>query len=135
METQNQLNQQIQASFKKATSQRKKLETNSIRFTIAGIILGALATFVAGVPSLIGQPVVANDWRITCSVAALLTLAVTIVTGVQNQVAKPETLTKASECVGRLRALLIEITLPDCDYDQIRKQYQGVLVDFAELDI
>jgi hypothetical protein len=134
METQKQLDQQIQTSFQKATTQRKRLETHSSRYTITGIILSALATFVAGVPSLLGQTLI-GDWRLTCSVAALITLAATIVTSVQNQVAKPDILTKASECVGRLRALLIELQSPDVDYVQVRRQYQAVLVDFAELEI
>jgi hypothetical protein len=134
MEAQIDLDQEIQASFQKATLQRKKAEIQASRYTISGIVLSALATFVAGVPSLMGQPVIA-DWRVTCSVAALLTLAATIVSSVHNQVAKSDTLTKTSECVGRLRALIIDLQLPDCDYDQVRKQYQGVLVDFAELEI
>jgi len=135
MEIQVQLEQQIQASFQKVTAQRKKLETNSSRFTITGIILSALATFVAGVPSLIGQPVIASSWRITCMAAALITLAATIVTSVQNQVAKPDMLTEASECVGRLRALLIELQSQDVDYAQVRKQYQSVLIDFAGMEL
>ena len=135
METQNQLDQQIQTSFQKATAQRKKLETNTTRYTLTGIILSALATFVAGVPSLIGEPVLTDSWRVTCTVAAIITLAATIITSVQTQVAKPEILTKASECVGRLRALLLELQTQDVDYDQVRKQYQSVLVDFAELEL
>ena len=134
METQNQLDQQIQASFQKATTQRKKLETKTSRFTITGIVLSALATFVAGVPSIFGQTVI-GDWRLTCTVAALITLAATIVSSVQNQVAKPDILTKASECVGRLRALLLELQSSDVDYVQVRKQYQSILVDFAEMEL
>lgn len=122
------------SSFQKAATQRKKLEKNSSRFIITGIILSALATFAAGFPSLLGQPII-GDWRLTCTVAALITLAATIVTSVQNQVAKPDILTNASECVGRLRALLIELQSPDVDLDQVRKQYQAVLVEFAKLDI
>ena len=129
-----QLEQQIQASFQKANSQRKKLETKASRYIVAGIILSALATFVAGVPSLLGEPII-GEWRLTCMIAALITLVTTIVTSVQNQVAKPEILAKASECVGRLRALLIEMQAPDIDYDQVRKQYQAVLVDFSEVEL
>lgn len=135
MESQNQLVQQIQTSFQKATLQRKKLETNASRYTITGIILSALATFVAGVPSLIGQPVIAPSWRITCTVVALITLAATIITSVQNQVAKPDVLTRASECVGRLRALLLELQSSEVDHDQVRKQYQAVLIDFSEMEL
>ena len=135
MENQNQIDQQIQTSFQKATAQRKKLEKNTTRYTITGIILSALATFVAGVPSLMGEPVITDSWRITCAVAALITLATTIVTSVQAQVAKPDILARSSECVGRLRALLLELQAQDVDYDQVRKQYQAVLVDFAEVEL
>ena len=131
----NQIDQQIQASFQKAAAQRKKLEKNSTRYTVTGIILSALATFVVGVPSLMGEPILVDSWRVTCTVAALITLVVTIITSVQNQVVKPEILTKASECVGRLRALLLDLQTEDVDYDQVRKQYQAVLVDFAELEL
>ena len=132
METQ--LDQQIQKSFQKVNVQRKNLETKSSRYTMAGIFLSALATFVAGVPSLLDQPII-GEWRMTCMIVALVTLVTTIVTSVQNQVAKPDILAKASECVGRLRALLIEMQAPDVDHDQVRKQYQAVLVDFAELEL
>ena len=135
MDNQNQIDQQIQASFQKATAQRKKLERNSTRYTITGIILSALATFMAGVPSLMGEPIIADSWRITCTVAAIITLVTTIVTSVQTQVAKPDTLARSSECVGRLRALLLDLQAQDVDYEQVRKQYQSVLVDFAELEL
>jgi len=131
----NQIDQQIQASFQKATAQRRKLEKNTTRYTVTGIILSALATFVAGVPSLMGEPILADSWRVTCTVAALITLAVTIITSVQNQVAKPGVLARSSECVGRLRALLLDLQTEDVDYDQVRKQYQSLLVDFAELEL
>ena len=131
----NQIDQQIQASFQKAAAQRKKLERNTTRFTIAGIILSALATFVAGVPSLSGEPMIAESWRITCMVAAIITLATTIISSVQTQVAKPDILARSSECVGRLRALLLELQAQDVDYEQVRKQYQAVLVDFAEVEL
>ena len=135
MDNQNQIDQQIQASFQKATAQRKKLERNSTRYTITGIILSALATFVAGVPSLMGEPIIADSWRITCTVAAIITLATTIVTSVQTQVAKPDTLARSSECVGRLRALLLDLQAQDVDYEQVRKQYQAVLIDFSEVEL
>ena len=36
---------------------------------------------------------------------------------------------------GGLRALLIELQSPDIDYAQVRKQYQSVLIDFAEMEL
>jgi hypothetical protein len=67
-----------------------------------------LATFFAGVSSLSGTPIVVNDWRITCAIAAVFTLGATIAGGAQSQLAKPELLTQASECVGKLRALMAD---------------------------
>lgn len=134
MADQNQLEQEIQNSFQMATVQRKKLESNSSRFIIAGIILSALATFVAGVPSILGQTII-GDWRLTCAVAAVITLAATIVTSVQNHMANPDILTKASESVIRLRVLLLEMQSPECDYDRLRLYYQGILIDFSELEL
>lgn len=135
METQDQLSIQIQTSLRKAIAERKRLATHSSRLNIAGVILGALATFAAGIPSLINQPLIAGDWRLTCALAALITLTATIVTGLQNQIVKPDSLTHASECAGRLKALLIEMDSPDSNLSQVRKQYQAVVVDFSELAI
>jgi hypothetical protein len=87
------------------------------------------------VPSLSGEPIIAENWRITHIVAALITLATTIITSVQTQVAKPNILARSSESVGRLQALLLELQAQDVDYEQVRKQYQSVLVDFTELAI
>jgi hypothetical protein len=96
----NPIGQQIQTSLQKASSYRERLRSAMTRYSLAAIVLSALATFFAGFSSLSGNPVVANDWQITCSVAAICTLAATIVGSVQSQLAKPESMTQASECVG-----------------------------------
>ena len=126
VDTQNQLDQRIQTSFEKATTQRKKLETQSTRFTVSGVILSSLATLVAGIPSILGQTII-GDWRLTCAIAALIALAATIVAGVQNLVSKPDLLTRTSECVGRLRLMLIELQSGNVDADQVSRQYQTLL--------
>ena len=76
-----------------------------------------------------------GDWRLTCAVATLVTLSATIVSGVQNQVANPDLLSRFSECVGRLRVLMMELESDDADTAQINKQYKTLLIDFAELDL
>jgi hypothetical protein len=131
----NLLNQQIQTSLQKASTHKERLRSATARYSLAGIILGALATFFAGLSSLTGRPLVMNDWRITCAVAAVFTLAATITTGAQSQLAKPELLSYASECVGKLRALMTETLSPTCDWEEIRKKYQQILIDYANVDL
>ena len=129
------LSQQIQASLQKAGAFRNRLQTSSVRYTLTGLALSALATFFAGLSSLAGKPIVVDDWRITCAVAALFTLGATIVAGVQSQLAKPDLLTQASECVGKLRALLTDTLSPACDWEEVRKKYQQVLIDYSGVDV
>ena len=76
-----------------------------------------------------------NDWRITCAVAALFTLGATIVSGAHSQLAKPDLLTQASECVGKLRALMADTLSPTCDWEDVRKKYQQVLIDYSGVDL
>jgi hypothetical protein len=129
------LAQQIKASLDKATVYRNSIRRNMTRMGIAGTALTALATFAAGLPTVIGAPIVAGDWRITCGVAALFTLAATIVTGAQTLVANPDALTLAGECVGKLRALAIDTLEPGFDVAEVRKQYRAVLTEYAQVDL
>jgi len=129
------IDQQIQASLQKASTFRNRLKTSSVRYTIAGLVLSTLATFFAGLSSLSGKPIVVNDWRITCAIAAVFTLGATIAAGVQSQLAKPDLLTQASECVGKLRALAIDTLEPGFDAAQVRQQYRAVLTEYAQVDV
>ncbi len=129
------LSQQIQASLQKASAFRNRLQTSSVRYTLAGLVLSALATFFAGLSSLAGKPIVVDDWRITCAFAAVFTLGATIATGVQSQLAKPDLLTQASECVGKLRALMSDTLSPTFDLEDARKKYQQILVDYSGVDL
>ncbi len=131
----NPIGQQIQASLQKASAHRERLKSATARYSLAGIISSAVATFFAGLSSLSGRPIVANDWRITCAIAAVFTLAATIVGGAQNQLVKPEMLTQASECVGKLRALMADTLSPACDWAEARKKYQQVLIDYSGVDL
>jgi predicted cupin superfamily sugar epimerase len=106
-----------------------------VRYTLAGLALSALATFFAGLSSLAGKPLVVDDWRVTCAVAAVFTLGATIATGVQSQLAKPDLLTQASECVGKLRALMSDTLSPTFDGEDARKKYQQILVDYSGVDL
>jgi hypothetical protein len=127
--------QQIQASLHKATAGKDRIRRTMTRMSLAGTALTALATFAAGLPTVIGKPIVAGDWRITCGVATLFTLAATIVAGAQTQLANPDALTQSSECVGKLRALVIDTLEPGFDAAEVRKQYRAILTEYAQIDV
>jgi len=131
----NPIGQQIQASLQKASAHKERLKSATARYSLAGIILSAVATFFAGLSSLSGTPIVVNDWRITCAIAAVFTLGATIVGSAQNQLAKPDLLTQASECVGKLRALMADTLSPKCDWEEARIKYQQVLIDYSGVEL
>jgi hypothetical protein len=129
----NVLRQQIDNSLQKASAHKDRLKRASSRYSIFNILLSALATFVAGQAALAGGALV-GGWRITCAVASGFALGATIVAGVQKQVADPDLMAEASECVGKLRALKIDTLAPTYDLDGARKKYQQILSDFSKIE-
>ena len=129
------LDQRIQTSLKTACAHRLRLTALHVRCTIAGLVLGALASFFAGLSSLTGRPIVVDDWRITCAIAAVLTLAATIVSGIQSLLVRPDQLTQASECIGKLRALMADASAPAPNLEDVRRKYQQLLIDYPGIDV
>lgn len=129
------LDQLIQASLKNAYTQRARLTALHVRYTVSSVVFGAMATFFAGISSLTDEPVVAGDWRVTCAIAAALTMVATVVAGIQGLIVRPDQLTQASECVGKLRALLADATAEAADFEAVRRKYQQLLIDYAGVDI
>jgi len=129
----NVLRQQIENSLQKANAHKERLKRANSRYSIFNILLSALATFVAGQAAVAGTAL-AGGWRVTCALASGFALGATIVAGVQKQVADPDLLAEASECVGKLRALKIDALAPTYDLDGARKEYQQILSDFSKIE-
>jgi hypothetical protein len=129
------LDQLIQASLTTASAHRRRLTRLHVRCTIAGMLLGAMATFFAGLSSLTNRPLVNDDWRVTCTIAAALTLLGTVVGGAQSLLARPDQLSQASECIGKLRAMLADATSALPNWDEVRKKYQQLLIDYADIEL
>jgi hypothetical protein len=129
------LDQLIQASLTTASAHRRRMTRIHVRCTIAGMLLGAMATFFAGISSLTDRPLVGDDWRVTCLVAAALTLLGTVVSGAQSLVARPDQLSQASECIGKLRAMMADATSSTPNWDEVRRKYQQLLIDYADIEL
>lgn len=101
----------IQESLKKATAQKDRLKRSTTTYGVANLVLGGVATFVGGIPTVSGTPFF-GEWQTTAGVAAVFAFLATLAAGLQRQLANPDLLVKTSECVGKLRASSLNILIP-----------------------
>jgi len=131
------LRQEIETSLQKANAQKTRLQNSKKRFDITNTLLSALSTFVAGLATVSGQPLAGSGddgWRLTCGLAALLTLAATVVSGIQPSSESSKLLSEANACVAKLRALQLEMLNPNFKVPEISQQYQKVLTSHPQVD-
>lgn len=122
------IKEQISNSLEKAQAQKNTLKRNNSRYTTANIFLAALATLLAGMAGTVGD---AKNWRPVCLFAAVCSAGVTVTTKLQMT----EQLTEASECVGQLKALRVEIMSPIYDLEQVCEKYQQILSEYSTIDV
>jgi hypothetical protein len=129
------LQQQIYNSLQKADIHKDKLQRINIRYSILNIVLGAMTTFVTGQAALAGEEA-AGRWRITCAIASGFALSATVVASVQSQLASPDLISEASACVGKLKALNVDVNTIDStdDLEQVKEKYQQILSEFSNID-
>ncbi|MEM6868489.1 MAG: hypothetical protein AAGB19_06975 [Cyanobacteria bacterium P01_F01_bin.3] len=125
---------QIKLSLQKATSQRDRLMHTDRRFSIASLVLGAIATFIAGESAIAGEPMLGN-WRFTTTIASLCTLGATVSTGVHKQVVPTDLLIETSECTAQLKVLAIETIPADYDVEVVTDSYQRLISEFSRVDV
>ena len=121
------LQEQISSSLEKAQVQKIALKRTNSRYTTANIILGVLATLLAGTAGTIGK---AENWKPICLLAAACSAGAAMTAKMQTT----EQLTEASECVGQLKALKVETITPTYDVEQVSEQYQQILSEFSTID-
>ena len=123
----NVLREQIEGSLEKAQAQKHTLKRTNSRYTIANIILGALAALLAGTAGTVGS---AKNWKPVCLFAALCSAGAAATAKLQTS----EQLTEASECVGQLKALKVETIAPPDDLEKVSEKYQQILSEFSTID-
>lgn len=130
----NRLRQQIETSLQKAKLQKTKLIQTDMRLSIASIVLGAIATFIAGESAIAGEPMLGN-WRFTTTVASICTLGATVTTGIHRQIVPTDLLVEASECTAQLKALHIETIPTVYDVEIVTDSYQRLIAEFSRVDV
>ena len=128
----NVLQQQITDSLQKADGYGDKLKRTNSRYGIANIILGALATFATAQAVFSGHP--PGGWKFTCTVASVFALGATITAGVQRQLADPDLIVEASECIGKLKSLKVETITSTYNPEEVEDKYQQLLEEFTKVD-
>ncbi|HZP01631.1 MAG TPA: hypothetical protein VFD30_15180 [Terriglobia bacterium] len=124
----------IRESLHKAEAQAVRLRRRDSRFVYTSLVASSTATLVAGVAAALG-PMLGKGppaWKLTCGVVAGLTACATLLSGIHKQLAVPERLGKATACIGKLRALEIDLTLAHRDIVQVAKEYQELAVNYPE---
>ncbi|PSB04796.1 hypothetical protein [Merismopedia glauca] len=127
------IEQHINESLNKAQSYQQQLRDKNNRYSLIHLILTALATFVAGQAVFTGAKAT-ETWKITCAIASALTLGATITASIQKQVADPQLLTEASECIGKLKSLKFETINPNYNPQEVSQKYQRIVADFPRIN-
>jgi hypothetical protein len=120
------LRQQIEESFRQATAHQQNLRRKQQRFSLTHTALSGITGLTAGVPAATGV-LPGDNWRIVCALAALAAFAATIVGVLQRQATDADILADASECVGKLRELRVDLASPAPDLAEIGGRYRQVL--------
>ncbi len=125
----------VEDSLQKAQEHISGLRKTNMWLLIASIVSSAATTLVAGGTAALG-PVVSQGpagWRIACIVAAAFAFTSTVTTALIQEMKIGEQLVKGTQCVGRLRALEVTITIGSQSWEEIRKEYVEIVKVYPEL--
>lgn len=130
------MTEEIKRSLSAAEEKLRKLRKTNSAYIVISLLASVLATLLAGSTAfagpLAGQGPVA--WKWTCGIVAVFTATATVFTGLQKQLTIPEKISKATECVGKLRA--IDFTVSNSkDENEVKSavdEYKKVLEVFSE---
>ena len=127
----------IAESMRKASAQQGRLQRLSTRATLLNLLLGGLATLVAGQAAVLGRPMGGEGdpaWRLVCALAASLSLGATVVASLRMQLLPADLLTDVGVCLAQLRALQVDTLAADYDMADARKRYGRILAQFPRVE-
>jgi hypothetical protein len=119
----------VEQDLAKVQRRATALRRRHLSFVIAATIASSLAALLAGGMAL-GGPELANQiggWRTGCSLAALLSLAATTATTLQDRLRLSEHLASSSACAALLSALRFSLRAGLSDLRQAQEHYRGIL--------
>lgn len=101
---------------------------------IVSIVMGTIATALAGSGAAGGKPVMdaLGGWRIVCFIAAALTAIGTITGALHKSFQISDKLSGAIVCSGKLRSLELDITIAEKNPKEASELYERILIDHAD---
>jgi hypothetical protein len=127
------LRRRISDSLEQVSVAKKRLKRNISRCSMGSIVSSFLTALITGQATVLKTPSMGGNWRIVCIIAAALSAAAALMTGVQKQIADPELFGKLAKCVVRLEDLL-ETFDSGGNVEQVRKEYKQIRADYPEVD-
>jgi hypothetical protein len=122
--------QWIKESKIKAENRQRNLRRSNTQTIIIGLLASAFSTILAGYTAASNAPLM--NWRWTCALVAVFTLAATISTGIQKQFDLSGNLSKISGCLGRLNALDLAVKLGIRSREEISKECEEIASLYPE---
>jgi len=110
----------------------KKLNTTLM---VSGLTTSSLVTLFTGATAMRGPLIGGDDvggWQLACVIAALLGFLTTLCMGLNQQLQVSERLAKATECVGRLKALDIAIVAGSRSDSDIVAEFENIVRAYPE---
>ena len=128
--------EEIKESLNKAEAKVKQLRNTNSKFIIISLTASVLATLLAGSTAFLG-PLAGQGppaWKWTCGIVAVFTATATVFTGLHKQLTVSERLAKATECAGKLKAIVFSLTNAQSDSEkkEYLNEYKKVLEVYSE---
>ena len=123
----------VRADLARAERQLRRTRRRDAAGVIVALSSTSLSTVVAGSAAVVGQAVGTPNWRVTCSIAAVLGAVGAIATGLRQSFASGERVARAAACVGRLRGLEFGLATGGVSAAAADQAYRELLEQYAEL--
>jgi len=124
--------QWIKTGLKAAETHVRRLRKADTWAIVVGTGASSMAAFIAGVTAVQQRPLVTGTWASTCAVAAGLSLAAALSTGLHKGLGISDRLTKASACTGKLRALDIAATMGGRAPPNLARECEQVAAEYPD---
>ncbi len=128
------LAQRVSAGVQQVETYISRLKRVHNTLSFAGIFSSAATTLLTGWTSAAG-PLWGNDvsaWRLTCIAAAVLGFLTTLFMGVNQQLQGRERLSRAQECLGRLKSLDFALLTRTQNLQDAWKDFADILRKYPE---
>lgn len=116
----------------KADSYAKKYGRLDAWLLVTSIVLGTLATVLAGGTAAGGTPVMNSlgGWRVICSIVAVFTAVATISGTLHRTFQVTNHLAAAVGCIGKLKSLELAITVTRTEPREVAEGYRQIIEEY-----